>query len=118
MKVLKIALILICNILYSLFLEVYWLAYYGELCASGSIIFANSLQHTFWKFTPIFVALIAGLGIFANTLLFKKKRNSGDKEKKWTVVYVISIIVLSLPAIIGLIDFAEYLIYGDRLYNK
>lgn len=117
-KILKIIGIIICNILYSLCLEVYWLAYYGVLCASGSIVFANSFQRFMWNLTPIFVALIAGLGIFVNLLLYKKNRKNGNKEKKWLVLLVISIIILSLPAIIGLIDSIEYLVYGDDLYNR
>lgn len=117
-KILKIISVLICNIMYSLCLEVYWLAYYGVLCASGSIIFANSFRRFMWDLTPIFVALIAGAGIFVNTLLFRKNRKKGNNEKKWIAVFVISIIILSLPAIIGLIDFAEYLIYGEDLYNR
>lgn len=71
-----------------------------------------------WDLTPIFVALAAGLGIYVNAILFKKSRKKGNKEKKWIAVFVISIIILSLPAIIGLIDFAEYLIYGEDLYNR
>lgn len=117
-KILKIILIVICNIIYSLLLEVYWLAYYGALGASGSIIFGNSIQRLIWELTPIFVALIAGLGIVINTLLLKKNQNKGDKEKKWIAVYVISIVILTLPAIIGLINFVEYLIYGDVIYNR
>ena len=118
-KILKIIAVLICNIIYSLFLEVYWLYYSGVVFADGSIIFATSFQRFIWgDLIPILVALIAGLGIFVNTLLFKKNRKKGNNEKKWIVVFVISIIILSLPAIIGLIDFAEYLIYGDELYNR
>lgn len=99
-------------------LEVYWLAYYGVLGASGSIIFGNSIQRLIWELTPVFVTLIAGLGIVINTLLLKKNQNKGDKEKKWIAVYVISIVILTLPAIIGLINFVEYLIYGDVIYNR
>lgn len=118
-KILKIIAVLICNIIYSLCLEVYWLYYSGAVFADGSIIFATSFQRfILGDLLPILVALIAGAGIFVNALLFRKNRKKGNKEKKWIVVFVISIIILSLPAIIGLIDFAEYLIYGDELYNR
>ena len=118
-KILKIIAVLICNIIYSLCLEVYWLYYSGAVFADGSIIFATSFQRfILGDLLPILVALIACLGIFVNALLFRKNRKKGNNEKKWIVVFVISIIILSLPAIIGLIDFAEYLIYGDELYNR
>ena len=115
-KKIKIIAIIICNMLYSLCLELYWLAYYGMIYASGSIVFADSKRRIIWDLTPVFVALVAVLGILVNIFLFKKKWNNSNKEKKWIVVLIVSIIILSLPAIIGLCNFVEYLIRGDEMW--
>lgn len=115
-KKLKIIAIIICNVLYSLCLEVYWLAYYGMLYASGSIVFADSKRRILWDLTPVFVALVAVLGILVNFFLFKKKWNNSNKEKKWIVVLIVNIIILSVPAIIGLCNFVEYLILGNEMW--
>ena len=115
-KILKIIGIIICNILYSLCLEVYWLAYYGMIYASGSIVFADSKRRIIWNLTPVFVVLVAALGILLNIFLFKKKWINGNKEKKWVVVLIVGIIILSVPAIIGLANFIEYMIYGDEIW--
>ena len=115
-KKLKIIAIIICNVLYSLCLEVYWLAYYGMLYASGSIVFADSKRRILWDLTPVFVALVAVLGILVNFFLFKKKWNNSNKEKKWIVVLIVNIRILSVPAIIGLCNFVEYLILGNEMW--
>lgn len=115
-KALKIFGILIINIVYTLLAEVYWLYYFGSLGASGAILFVSSSQRIILELIPVFVALAATLGIFFNIVWFKKARNKGNKEIKWLVVLIISIIMLSLPAIIGLIDYVKYLIYGDAIW--
>ena len=115
-RALKIFVILIINIVYTLLAEVYWLYYYGVTGASGVIVLVGSSQKIILNLIPVFVALAATVGVFLNILWFKKTRKKGNKEIKWLVVLIISIVMLSLPAISGLSTFVEYLIRGDEMW--